>query len=210
MSKITLMAGLLAASAASANAGLIVNGSGGSIPDGDGTSFTSVITGPAGGAAVTGFVVIIQGLQHSWLGHLTISLTHQLSGTTVFLARKVGTTTGVGPGKGVVVNGDYTFSDSTGADLKATAMPLSSGSLVDPGAYRAAGTNGVFSSFGGIVGQSASSDWTLTIRDDVAGPAGVPAGSITGWSLDITLVPTPGAAGLAGIAGLVFAGRRRR
>ncbi len=198
-----LLAGAAIAAASAANAGVIFNGSGGSIPDGSG-SIVSTITGPAAGT-VTGFNVTIYGLQHSWLGNLTAMLTQVDSGTSVYLFRKIGATNGNGAGRAVQANGDYTFSDTVGANLWTTAAGLGSGGTVDSGNFRAATLNGAFTSFSSFAGLSASGNWTLTVTDNVPGNSG----SFSGWSLDLLFVPTPGALALFGASGMILARRRR-
>lgn len=198
-----LLAGAAIAAASAANAGVIFNGSGGSIPDGSG-NVVSTITGPVAGT-VTGFTVTINGLQHSWLGNLSAMLTHVDSGTSVYLFRKIGATNGNGAGRSVQANGDYTFSDASGANLWTTAAGLGSGGTVNPGDFRAATLNGALTSFSNFAGLSASGNWTLTLTDNIAGNSG----SFSGWSLDLLFVPTPGSLALFGASGLII-GRRRR
>ena len=57
-----------------------------------------------------------------------------------------------------------------------------------------------------FAGDDIRGTWMLTVKDWGVNDTG----SLSGWSLDVSLVPSPGSLALLGLAGLVGIRRRRR
>lgn len=147
-------------------------------------------------------------MSHTWAGDLLIQLTSPAGTTADVLVRPgVTTATGFGSSSDLLLANTYTFVESGGA-----AWPTGSAASVAGGTYNrfpraaapvVAADTGL--GFGAFAGENLNGNWTLTIRDYAGGDTGV----VETWSMDITSTPTPGAAALLGLGGLV-AGRRRR
>lgn len=207
------------------------SGSGGAIGDaptgndflsglpGTTTSFTFSTTG----ATIVNLDSIdLIGMKHPWMGDLTMSLTHVQSGTSaVFynMNRYLSI-------EGSNLNGNYQFTDRSGAANIATAASLTSGGDVASGEYQAFDSNGsgyasyggsdryILTSFDAFDGLTMNTGWRLDIWD--RGISDI--GSIANWGMTITsapsAVPEPGewaAMGVLGfgLVGLVVRGRRR-
>lgn len=167
------------------------NGAGFSIPDNTPAGASSSIVIGSGGN-VQDLTVTLQGMSHTWVGDLIISLSN--GSTSVNLTNRPGnpaTTFGYSWDLG----GDYTFDDAAAQTWEGVGSAFT-GTLAS-GSYA---PEGALSSFNGgsLVGT-----WTLTISDNAGGDLG----SLQGWTL--TNVPAPSAMALLGLGGLV-AGRRRR
>lgn len=187
MSKLALAmsAGLVLTAAASARPSY--NGGGGQIPDLSSVS-SNVNVGDA--FSVTGASVTFSGLAHTWVGDLQITLTH--GATSISLINRPGFT-----GTGFGNSADFSGANAYGWADGGLAFPTVSPPTVIP-----SGTYAPVNAFSAFNGQSSSGVWTITITDNAGGDTG----QFNGWTL--TLVPTPGAAALFGVAGL--AGLRRR
>jgi subtilisin-like proprotein convertase family protein len=150
--------------------------------------------------------VTLIGLDHTWIGDLTISLSH--NGVEVALLDRLGRTNDNTVGLPYNLSGDYTFaqggmplptdlgsSDVLPSGTYAPAINLSFGSL---------GFGGLLSDF---IGQELSGTWTLNISDR----AFLDEGFLLGWSLNVTAVPEPGTYALLVGVGLplLMLGRRR-
>lgn len=204
-SKSVAMVGLTLAAGAAANAGMIMNGSGGSIPDNNASGYVSTITSPAIDTPITGIEVAINGLSHAWIGQLAVSLIHVATGTEVFLFNRIGAPNGVGSGKNVTASGNYTFNDGAATTFHSAVNILGSGSTVASGTYRTTTLNGIATSLATFVGLSTNSAWNLKVVDRVSGVTG----SFESWSVNLSFVPAPGPVALAAMAGVVAARRRR-
>ncbi len=129
----------------------------------------------SGGGPVTSFnSIFIAGLNQTYLGGLTATLTH--NGVSVNLFNQTGANpSNYNQGSSANFSGDYYFSDS-GLDLAAAAAaqepPI--GSFADPGTVAGGQTNtykslGSLSAFQGL---SLSGDWTLSLKDSDQGDDG--------------------------------------
>jgi MYXO-CTERM domain-containing protein len=179
----------------------------GAIPDNDPAGFTSdiVITD---NFIVDDITISLNGLTHTWVGDLVVTLTHIDGGETSNLFNRVGktnATTGFGDSSDLA--GNYAFSDSFTGDFWAaaggTTGPVPAGNYFASGALSAAKVN-LLDAFGGI---NANGTWRLSIVDAAAGDLG----ALGDWSISFVKspVPAPGALALLGLAGLA-GGRRRR
>ncbi|MGP1309846.1 MAG: proprotein convertase P-domain-containing protein [Phycisphaerales bacterium] len=196
MSKfIAASAGL--ALAAGALAGNSYNGTGGAIADAVGTVPTTTSFDIVVGDSFTVADASVElNISHTWVGDLSVTLSNGSNSINLF--NRPGFT-GTGFGDNSNLGGAYLFADG-GADFAAAAAAaIGTDAIVAPGTYAA---NGSFAStFGG--GGSAGT-WTLSITDNAGGDIG----NLSGWTLNLVPVPTPGAAALLGLAGV--AGLRRR
>jgi hypothetical protein len=204
MSKIlAASAGLaLAATALAAQPVVIGPGAGGSIPDNGGATgnvFTSTITvNNSLPFDVVG--VSFDGLAHTWVGDLSMTLTGPGAGNSFNFFFRPGQTTptAVGQNGDFLAANSYSFSDA--------GMAWNTGTVIPSGDYAPIRSPfapaQTINSFAGLAGGNGA--WTLTISDN----AGLDVGSLNGWNLIIKKIPTPGAAALFGLAGV--AGLRRR
>ncbi|MCU0688914.1 MAG: hypothetical protein MUE97_04135 [Phycisphaerales bacterium] len=215
----------VAALAGMAQADVYTGGTGGNIADattsnsvaGAGVSTFTLLASNAANPTISSFNSLTITMGHSWAGDLVMTLTSPsgavadivvrpgvTSATTFGTGTNFGSSSGSTPGTAT-----YTFVQSGGANL----LPAPATGFYAPGSYNilsavtptvvAPGASGLgYSVFNGL---DVNGTWTLTIRD--LGVTDV--GSVVDWSMDITTVPTPGAAALLGLGGLV-AGRRRR
>lgn len=197
------IAALSLAAGATANAGIVFSGGGGAIPDNTGGSLVSTITSNTV-AAITDVIFSID-LNHAWMGHLRAQVTHVSSGVSAWLFYKIGASGGSGGGDSSDFNGTYRFSPAFSGDIWNAALLASSSAVVAPGDYKPTTINGANVSFNNFVGLTANTQWKLEVWDNVSGTAG----DVRGWSVDISVIPAPGSAALAGLAGLVMLRRRR-
>lgn len=185
-----------------------------------GSTFTPPDSNPAGAsgtALASGLTNPIQSvsvniiMSHTWVGDLVATLTSP-GGTTFTLFSRAGSTTltGVGSSANLVVGTGYNFTDTAttnfwpgvggwGSTTSATNLP--NGNYRTTASLTGAATS-LDAAFGG---QDGNGTWTLFMSDNAGGD--IP--SAVDWSVTITQVPTPGAAALLGLAGLVAARRRR-
>ena len=186
MSKIlAASAGLALAGAALANS---YNGAGYSFVD---NSTVSSSVNVADNFTIADVSVTLNNITHTWVGDLVITLSN--GSTSVDLIARPGFT-GTGFGSSGDLNGTYTFVDG-GAAFPTT---LTGTQIVPAGSYAPVTPLSAFA------GQSSSGNWTLSVQDNAAGDTG----ALGSWTLNLTAVPTPGAAALLGLAGV--AGLRRR
>ncbi len=129
--------------------------------------------------------ITIRGLTHTYIGDLQFRISNGATDVLFFVPASASDSRGV--------NGDYTF------QFGAAGLPVG-GTSIPAGTY---GTTTDFTS--AYAGAPLAGTWTLSIIDIGAGDTG----RIAGFDLNFTTVPTPGAAALLGLGGLV-AGRRRR
>lgn len=172
-------------------------GGGSTWPDTSGlTPFVSTINvGDNFSIAALNYVTF-EGLTHTWIGDLQAVLVSP-SGTDVTIFHRAGFT-----GSGFGNSGDF-----TGANYRfeATGPALPDSGDAAGGTYgQDLGVWGDTDTFAAFNGENAQGTWTLLIYDWAGGDSG----SMNGWSMGFTAVPTPGALALLGLAGL--ASRRRR
>lgn len=129
--------------------------------------------------------ITIRGLTHTYIGDLQFRISNGATDVLFFVPASAADSRGV--------NGDYTF------QFGAAGLPVG-GTMVPAGTY---GTTTDFTS--AYTGAPLAGTWTLSIIDIGGGDTG----RIAGFDLNFSTVPTPGAAALLGLGGLV-AGRRRR
>lgn len=179
--KTTIIAVLALVGLAGTASAQLYNGPGFAINDSSANSSTLVAGAPS---SITTVTVSIIGLSHTFLFDLNAFLTAP-NGDVITLFNDVAT--------GGDPNGTYTFSDSA-------AAPVGTGDL----------SGGTFLAQGGSMnalfgGDNAAGIWTLNVNDEIGGDTG----SVQGWELRITGVPTPGALALLGMGGLLVSRRRR-
>lgn len=184
--------------------GATLTGAGGVIPDFNVTTpgvFTSSVTVTTG-AVVTG--VSFLGLQHTWCGDLSMTLTGPAGQSMTFFYRPGQTTK-----SSVAQNADFLAGNSYGFTDGGSAWPTVAGAsaVLPSGVY--APVRSAFSPGGGVFGDIIAAlpgdVVTLTIRDHTAQDTG----SLEGWTLHYIPFPAPGGVALFGAA-CVFGARRRR
>ncbi len=127
---------------------------------------SGVVIGPRG-------LRVRLGLQHSWAGDLTVTLSNGVT-TCVLLNRPLRTGPGE-PGAPANLEGEYTFADTADGDLWTAAQGLSTSQTLPPGEYRpaAALTGGLpAESLTNFAGQPLDGSWLLTVVDGGAGDSG--------------------------------------
>ena len=176
------------------------NGDGGSIPDNAPGGYVSTVT-------ITDAEVIqdasfsIEGLQHSWIGDLIITVDHVNSGKSAVLMHRVGTTSNPGSvGDSSDMNGTYTFQDGN-ASIWSTAASGGTDFVVPSDVYDPSGVNESFVSLNSIFGgEVTNGDWVFTISDNNE----TQTGTFFQTSVDfITVVPEPGMMATLGIGVLL-------
>lgn len=220
MRKISAL-GLLAVAglATTASARPVYVGGGFAIPDNNAAGASNTINVPDA-FSITDMSVTINwstvvsgaGSGHTWIGDIIATLKGP-NNVTIDLMRRVGSGTATGVGDSSDLRGALTFSDSAPATtLWAAALAAGSTVSVAPGTYRSSTNifNGntitsyqATSLLGAFGGSGSLGAWQLFISDNAGGDTG----TVVSWSLD--LVPTPGAATMLGLAGLVGLRRRR-
>jgi MYXO-CTERM domain-containing protein len=101
------------------------------------------------------------------------------------------------------LRGLYTFANGGGNIWTAATV----GGVIPAGTYAAtgAGSSTALDMNAAFAGLSSAGTWSLFLSDN----AGADLGFVASASVTITTVPTPAAAGLLGLGGLVAARRRR-
>jgi hypothetical protein len=152
------------------------------------------------GSPFTVVGVSFNGLAHTWVGDLSMTLTGPGAGNSFNFFFRPGQTTptAVGQNGDFLAGNSYSFSDA--------GIAWNTGATIPSGDYAPIrspfAAPQTINSFGAMNGSDGA--WTLTIGDF----AGLDVGGLQGWSLIVKPVPTPGAAALLGLAGV--AGLRRR
>ncbi len=206
MSKLALISAaglaLVASSTASANVLKTYTGQGGVIPpSGSGGAGTAPLRSEIfvnENAPVKDVIVSLNNISHTWVGDLTVTLTHKDSGRQSILINRPGFPAGAA-GDSSDLGGTYVFDDMSTGDLPAVAAALPATGIIPGGDYAPATPLAVFA------GDNKFGTWSLEIQD----AAGGDVGNLGSWTLGLFNVPTPGAVALFGLAGLA-AGRRRR
>lgn len=206
---LALGAAVVLSSASVAGAG-IYTGTGGAFADApeNGTpgSVTYTITVGDAGQVGTFNGVTLNGLAHAFLGDLTATLTAP-DGTVITIFDRIGKSSpdsGFGDSSNFL--GNYAFKDG-GASIWAAAQAVNGSSVVAAGIYAASAplTGAPLNLQSLLAGRSTLGDWKLTISDFSVGEVG----TLSGWVLDFSVVPSPGAVALLGLAGLTRSRRRR-
>ncbi len=199
-------------------AGVITDSSGAgfNIPDNDPTGITSSIT-ITQDETVTDVEVTLTGLNHTWAGDVTATISNGTVTSTLFA--RVGDPGGTS-GDSSAFNGDYTFSDD-GNDLWAEADDAGFGVTIPNLDYKASGVaNSQVVLATDFENQSSAGTWTLFMSDVASGDTG----SLIGWGIQLTttsgdvtptgVVPEPGTMTMftifAGLGSFGFARRRVR
>jgi subtilisin-like proprotein convertase family protein len=146
------------------------NGSGGNIPDGQGTFIDDILV--KDDFRVTDVTVTLIDFVHTWVGDLVVRLHHLETDTIVELFRRPGHPQFSSSGFSHDLNGDYSFNDHNSCDFEAAAFH---NAVIPSGNY---GSTGSLSGFGG---QKAAGTWRLTINDCFPGDSG----SLGSWQLDL-------------------------
>ena len=164
-------------------------GAGFAIPDGDPAGLSSSIVINDFGT-INDLNLNLNGLSHSFLGDLVITLTHEDTHTTVVIADRAGINEGGDPtfGFNIDLDGGYTIDDeSTGGSFH-DQIAFNKGSLP-------AGDYNSFEALSAFDGMSITGTWTLFISDN----AGSDNGELESWSLLVeTSEPACDAANLYG------------
>ncbi len=148
----------------------------GSIPDGLPSSplLDSIVVTGAGTVAGTEVSVDIT---HTWVGDLSVSLTHQDTGTSALLIDRPGST---GGGFGCDENDISVIL----ADSATTAVE----DQCDPLPPAISGTQSPNNPLSAFDGENIAGTWTLSVADN----AGTDVGTLNSWCLNPTGVPEPG------------------
>ena len=195
--KLLIAAGLTALFASTASAQFSVSGGGGSIPasGSGGTGSTWDTTQPATPATSTVNVAVavsnidsvqIDGLSHTWIGDLQVTIGDPNGVEHNVFVRPGYANTSLAGNSGDFLGGSYLFVESGGLDL-----PNDSLTTVNPpagtynqdfdtgGAVWTSGNSNIFNTpFSGISGPAGT--WTLTVYDWAGGDIG----SFSGWTLN--------------------------
>lgn len=145
-------------------------GSGGDIPDGNGSFQDEIIV--ADNFNVTHVTVTLKNLIHTWVGDLAVRLRHLESGTVVELFRRPGQPKFSSSGYSNDLNGDYSFSDQFTANFEAAAAE----NIIIP-----SGQYAPVQSFSVLRNLQSAGTWQLIINDYSAGDSG----SLGSWSLEL-------------------------
>ena len=183
---------------------------GGVIPDNSSSGYVSTVT-ITDSEIIQNATFSIEGLTHSWIGDLTITVAHSTSGKTATLLHRVGMTSSPSStGDSSDVNGTYMFQDGNGSIWSEAALGDSS-YVVRPGVYSASGMNEAIVSLDSIFsGELTNGDWSFTISDNNA----TQIGSFVQTSVEFgsVAVPEPGSMTIV-VAGILVGGfgfRHRR
>jgi len=145
---------------------------------------------------------------HTWIGDLIATLTYTPTigaPVSISLMNRVGVVT-TGAGDSSDLSGVYTFANG-GGNLWTAAAAVGGGIVIAPGTYAATGIGSgtALDMNAAFAGLSSAGTWSLFLSDNAGGDLGFVASA----SVSITTIPTPAAAALLGLGGLMAARRRR-
>lgn len=199
-------------SVASNASAITFTGSGGSIPDSNGSTpgvFSSNIN-VSNNFTVGDVTVTLNNLTHTWVGDLIATLTNLNTGTSVTLFNRVGSTTPSGVGDSSNLGGTYSFNNSFTGNLWTTAAALNSTQVIPSGNYFSTTVGGAVSPLSAFAGGSSSGTWRLRITDN----SSLDTGSLGSWSLNLAQaqsVPEPASVlGLLAVGALGATSRLKR
>jgi|GEM_PF-1226301 len=158
------------------------------IPDNDpGGASSSIVITDSG--QIEDLDLVLSDINHTWLGDVIITLTHEDSNTSWNITNRAGQLEGGDENFGfdIDLDGSYTIDDESTSGSFHDQISFEGG-LLPPGDYNSLGS---LSNFDGL---DVAGTWTLLISDNAAGDTG----ELGSWSL---LVETPDEAS----TGLVFA-----
>lgn len=164
-----------------------------------------------------GLQVTINSFTHTWIGDLSLTLTHVDTGTNVSLMQRPGVliTSTSALGFPDDFGGTYTFADTGATTVRAWAA--ANEGVVPAGTYRASEDQGSSDDVAILIasafnGQAAGGTWRLTVADGASGDGG----RFTNWTVQMNVadevsgIPEPGTwALLSGGLALVAVLRRR-
>ncbi len=184
---------------------------GGNIPDNNAGGYTSVVT-ITDSEVITDAKFSIEGLSHSWIGDLIITIAHSTSGKSATLMHRVGTTAAPGSvGDSSDMNGTYMFQNGNGSIWTEAANGDTNYDVV-AGTYEASGVNEAVVDLNSIFGgELTNGDWTFNISDNNAAETGAFTQSSVSF-VSTVAVPEPGTMATI-IVGTLFGGiflRRRQ
>ena len=182
------------------------------LPDNQAAGLTSVINVPDNFTIQSLDSVVVHGLQHTWVGDLVVTLTH--NGVTVDLLDRIRRTDpalgGIaGFGDDSDLNGDYAFAPG-GQDMEPIAAGLPDGGVIPPGTYAPfpnatpGASSPAIGTFADFAGMNAAGEWVLHISDRAAADTGL----FNGFSLNLTAVPEPTSLTVLALGAIAL--RRRR
>lgn len=205
----TLSLAILISSTTFADVTASSNG-GATIPDNDSGGVLSTIT-IMESEIIQNARFCIEGLQHSWIGDLIVTVTHENTGKTATLFNRVGTTANPNStGDDSNVNGTYEFADGNGS-LWTAAANGDTDFTVPGGSYSASGVNEAVVSLDSIfAGENTAGTWTFNISDNNATQVGSFARTTIKFD-SVAAVPEPGTMATV-VLGTLFGGvylRRR-
>lgn len=181
--------GLLATSASFADVFGDSGNDGGAIADNSSAGRNSVVTITAN-QVIQDASFSVEGLQHSWIGDLIITVSHSASGKSAVLMHRVGTTSTPGStGDSSDMNGTYTFNDGNPSIWTAAANG-DTDFITPSGTYDASGINESIVSLNDIfAGESTAGTWTFNISDNNENETGTFVQTSVNF---VTAVPEPG------------------
>ena len=158
-------------------------GDGGAITDNDPAGVTSIVS-ISDNEIIQDLTFSVEGLNHSFIGDLIITVSHSTSGKSATLMNRVGTGVGAPDGDSSDLNGTYSFADGAGSIWSEAANGDTNYELT-PGTYAASGAGESAVDLASIfAGETTQGDWTFTISDNNGGETG----SFTQTSIAFTLI----------------------
>ncbi len=145
-------------------------GSGGNIPDGNGSFQDEIVV--TDNFKVGSVTVTLKDLSHTWVGDLAVRLRHLETGTVVDLFRRPGQPKFSSSGYSNDLKGDYSFGDRFTDNFEAVAAE---NSIIPSGNYASTQSLSVFR------GLPSAGTWQLIINDYSAGDSG----SFEAWTLEL-------------------------
>ena len=183
------------------------DGDGGNIPDNLASGVDSVIQ-ISQNEIIQDASFSVEGLSHSWIGDLIITVSHSTSGKSATLVHRVGTTSNPDSrGDSSDVNGTYTFNDGN-PSIWTEAGSGDTDFIVPAGTYDASGVNEAVVNLNDIFGgETTQGTWTFNISDN----GDTQSGSFVQTSVSfVSAVPEPGTCGVVLLSALVTLVPRRK